>query len=162
MRRSGRTFYFSVDCLQSFRSFLHKLHGLDADKQLGAMVWQEFSGPIRVLLDNPYVFESFWDFHRGELSEEQWQERFAKGKSRAHRLLEQGDTPELLALLLQRIYTLRNQLVHGGATWNSQINRAQVQDCANLMGQIVPVVVEIMMAHPEALWGEACYPVIKD
>lgn len=50
--------------------------------------------------------------------------------------------------------------MHGGATWNSTTNRAQVQDCANLMGQIVPVVVEIMMAHPEAAWGEACYPVI--
>jgi len=28
------------------------------------------------------------------------------------------------------------------------------------MAHIVPVVVEIMMAHPEAVWGETCYPVV--
>ncbi|MBO1996800.1 hypothetical protein J4714_13045 [Staphylococcus epidermidis] len=56
---------------------------------------------------------------------------------RAHRLLELGDTPELLALIFQRIYTLRNQLVHGGATWNSQINRAQYR-IAPTSGKLVP------------------------
>ena len=100
---------------EAFRAFLQKLHGLDTEKQLAALVWKEFSGPIRVLLDNPYVFESFWNFHRGELSEEQWQERFTKGKRRAHRLLETNDTPELLALVFQRIYTLRQHHGQAGA-----------------------------------------------
>ena len=95
------------------------------------------------------------------MSEEQWQERFTKGKHRAHRLLETNDTSELLALVFQRIYTLRNQLVHGGATWNSQINRAQVQDCANIMGKLVPVVIDLMMSSPDTIWGEACYPVVN-
>lgn len=109
----------------SFRAFLHKLHGLDAHRRLDDLVWHTFSGPIRILLA-------------------------------------QGHTPELLALVFQRIYTLRNQLMHGGATWNSQVNRAQVQDCANLMGQLVPVVMDVMLSHPEATWGAASYPVIND
>ena len=25
---------------------------------------------------------------------------------------------------------------------------------------LVPLVIEIMMDHPETLWGEACYPVV--
>lgn len=144
----------------SFDAFLHKLHGLDAHQKLDDLVWNTFSGPIRILLDNPYVFASFWDHQRGEIDSATWQERLAAGKRKATILLAQGHTPELLALVFQRIYTLRNQLMHGGATWNGQTNRAQVQDCAKLMGQIVPVVVEIMMAHPETLWGEACYPVV--
>ena len=146
---------------ESFNAFLSKLHTLDVHKQLDDLVWHTFSGPIRVLLDNPYVFESFWRFHRGEIDDATWQQRLAAGKRQAAILLAKGHTPELLALVLQRIYTLRNQLMHGGATWNGQTNRAQVQDCANLMGHIVPVVVEIMMAHPEAVWGEACYPVVN-
>ena len=145
---------------ESFTAFLRKLHALDGSKKLDDLVWNTFSGPIRVLLDNPYVFESFWSFQRGDIDESTWKERQAAGKRKAAILLAQGHTPELLALVFQRIYTLRNQLMHGGATWNSQINRAQVLDCANLMGQIVPVVVEIMLAHPEAIWGEACYPVV--
>ena len=137
--------------LESFTTFLRKLHALDSDKKLDHMVWNTFSRPIRVLLDNPYVFESFWSFQRGDIDEATWKERQAAGKRKAALLLSQGHTPELLALVFQRIYTLRNQLMHGGATWNSQTNRAQVLDCANLMGWIVPVVVEIMLAHPEAL-----------
>ena len=144
----------------SFDGFLQKLHQLDETQRLDDMVWHTFSGPIRVLLDNPYVFASFWRFQRGDLDEAAWQKHFAKGKQQAAQLLAQGQTPQLLSLVLRRIYILRNQLMHGGATWNGKINRAQVQDCANIMGQLVPVVLEIMMSHPEALWGEACYPVV--
>ena len=80
----------------SFQQFLHKLHQLDTSKQLDHLVWEEFSGPIRVLLDNLYVFESFWDYHRGLLAEAQWQEHLANGKQRALILLAKGNTPEWL------------------------------------------------------------------
>lgn len=146
---------------ETFRAFLRKLHALDSEKKLDALVWKEFSGPLRILLDNPYVFESFWDFHRGLISEADWQDRFSRGKQRAHKLLAQGQTPELLALVFQRIYTLRNQLMHGGATWNSMVNRAQLQDCVNLMSKLVPVVIEIMLNSSDTIWGDACYPVIQ-
>ena len=114
-----------------------------------------------MLLDNPYVFESFWEFHRGNLPEPEWKERLAKGKKTAAILLTKGNTPELLGLLFQRIYTLRNQLMHGGATWNGSVNRAQIQDCVNVMGKLVPVVIDIMLNSPDTLWGDACYPVVK-
>ncbi|MGE8396257.1 MAG: hypothetical protein ACN6NT_01475 [Comamonas sp.] len=29
------------------------------------------------------------------------------------------------------------------------------------LAHIVPVVVDIMMTHPEAVWGEACYRVVE-
>ena len=146
---------------EAFRIFLQKLQTLDTAKQLETLVWNEFSGPIRVLLDNTYVFESFWEFHRGNLPEPEWKERLAKGKKTAAILLTKGNTPELLGLLFQRIYTLRNQLMHGGATWNGSVNRAQIQDCVNLMGKLVPVVIDIMLNSPDTLWGDACYPVVE-
>ena len=147
---------------ETFQAFLQKLHGLDREKQLDSLVWKEFSGPVRILLDNPYVFESFWDFHRGLITEADWQARFTRGKQRAHKLLAQGHTPELLAVVFQRIYTLRNQLMHGGATWNSMVNRAQLQDCVNLMSKLVPVVIEIMLNGSDTIWGDACYPVVSN
>jgi hypothetical protein len=147
---------------ENFRQFWHKLHALDGGQQLSRLMWTEFSGPVRVLLDNPYVFESFWDFHRGNLSEADWKARLAKGKQAAAVLLAQGDTPALLGLVFQRIYTLRNQLMHGGATWDSEVNRNQLRDCVNLMTKLVPVVIAIMMSSPNALWGDAVYPVVQD
>ena len=71
------------------------------------------------------------------------------------------DTVSVLSIVLSRIYTLRNQLVHGGATWGSKVNREQLRDCANFMAKLVPLVIEVMMDHPEALWGDAVYPVVE-
>ena len=50
------------------------------------LVWSEFSGSIRVLLDNPYVFQSFWDHQNGKITEQQWCERFATGVEHSRHL----------------------------------------------------------------------------
>jgi hypothetical protein len=145
----------------TFRAFLQKLVDLDAGRgRIEELVWREFPGSIRLLLDNPYVFQDFWGFHNGSLPEEEWQRRFAEAKRAAHRALGDRDTATVLGVVLSRIYTLRNQLMHGGATWNSSVNRDQIRDCTSLMGKLVPLVIEIMLDHPEALWGDACYPVV--
>ena len=31
----------------------------------------------------------------------------------------------------------------------------------NMHGKLVPVIIELMMAHPDTLWGDACYPVVE-
>lgn len=46
-----------------FRGFLEKLSGLDAGRQQGELVWNEFPRSIRVLLNNRFVFQPFWDYH---------------------------------------------------------------------------------------------------
>ena len=55
---------------------------------------------------------------------------------------------------------LRNQLVHGGATWNSAVNRDQVRDGAAILGFLVPVFVDVMMDNPHEDWGRPFYPVV--
>lgn len=52
-------------------------------------------------------------------------------------------------------------MIHGGATWDSSVNRDQVRDCVGFMGKLVPLVIEVMLDHPETLWGNACYPVVE-
>ena len=145
---------------QTFRAFLDKLASLDAERRLEALVWNEFPGSIRLLLDNPYVFQEFWSFHNGVIPEDQWKHSFAAAKRAAKAALGNRDTVSVLSIVLSRIYTLRNQLMHGGATWNSAVNREQIRDCNQLMARLVPAVIEIMLDHPEAPWGDACYPVV--
>ena len=146
---------------ETFKAFLEKLCELDAHQQIEQLVWQEFSGSIRILLDTPFVLQSFWDYHSGKISEAQWKERLAQGKKMATQALASSNTPQLLGVVFNRLYTLRNQLIHGGATWNSSVNRKQLKDCANLLGKLVPVIIELMMTHPDTLWGDACYPVVE-
>ena len=70
------------------------------------------------------------------------------------------DTQKLLGIMFDRLYTLRNQLLHGGATWNSNINRSQISQGAEIMEQMVPIVIHLMMSDSQQAWGEACYPVV--
>ena len=70
------------------------------------------------------------------------------------------DTKKVLAVLFERLYVLRNQMVHGGATWNSSVNRSQVRDGARILGDVVPIVIHLMMENPHQVWGEPCYPVV--
>lgn len=145
----------------TFRDFLQKLCDLDHLHQLEALTWDEFPKSIRLLLDNHYVFQNFWDYHNGKITEQDWKDAFSKSKAAAGKALGKRDTTAVLGIVLNRIYTLRNQLIHGGATWSSGVNRDQIRDCVALMGKLVPVIVTIMMDHPGTLWGEGCYPVVE-
>ncbi|WP_265475000.1 hypothetical protein [Mergibacter septicus] len=62
-------------------------------------------------------------------------------------------TCKILPITFSRLYTLRNQIVYGGATWNGSVNRDQRRDAINLMQYFVPSVIDIMMDNPEELWG---------
>ena len=114
-----------------------------------------------MLLQHPYVIHDFWNSHNGTLPTNDWKVRFADANRAAQVALGKHDTVTVLNVVLSRIYTLRNQLIHGGATWRSGVNRDQLRDCVNFMGKLVPLIIEIMMDHPETLWGEACYPVVR-
>jgi hypothetical protein len=142
--------------------FLQRLIDCDREQQLYMLVWEQFSGPIRLLIDNEYVFQPFWDYQKGRLEEQTWQQRFAASKHAAHQALRDVDTRKILAVMFDRLYCLRNQLVHGGATWNSGVNRSQVKDGANILGQFVPLTILLMMQHPRMNWGEPSYPVLDN
>lgn len=145
----------------AFTSFLKKLCELDSRRRIENTVWQEYPSAIRNLLNNPFVFKSFWDSRNGRITEEEWQARFANSKRRAAQALGDRDTAGVLGEVFNRLYTLRNQLIHGGATWGGKINREQLRDCVNLLGKLVPLIIDTMMSNPETLWGDAVYPVVE-
>ena len=145
---------------ESFSKFIEKLLALDNENELSDIVWQEFSGSIRVLLNNPFVFQPFWEYQNGSIDEDEFKTRFASAQSSAARALGNAKTNVVLRLVLQRLYTLRNQLIHGGATWNSSVNREQLRDANCLLHKLVPALIDIMMRNPDELWGDANYPVV--
>mgnify|MGYP007112264769 CR=1 FL=1 len=108
------------------RQFLDVLIGLDPARRLHGALFGQFTGPIRTLLDNRFVFEPFWTALREHDASNAWETAFAGSRKKALASIMQGDTATLLSVVFDRLYVLRNQLVHGGATWSSQVNRAQV------------------------------------
>lgn len=141
-------------------SFNQSLVAIDNEKALHSILFQKFPGPIRTLLDNKYVFEPFWKALREYDSSNRWEESFANSRKAALTAIVDGDTAKLLSIVFDRLYVLRNQLVHGGATWNSKVNRAQLKDGTAIMLAITPIVLGLMLDHPEMDFGEIMYPVL--
>ena len=71
------------------------------------------------------------------------------------------NTNKVLAIVFDRLYALRHQLVHVGATWNSAVNRSQVLDGAEILNFNVPIAIHLMMERPHQLWGDPCYRVVS-
>ena len=106
----------------------------DAERRIYNDIWEGFAGPIRVLMQNRYVFNPFWQHHNGIEGYEDWEKRFEASWAGAFaRSFAAQDTARTLSFVFDRLYVLRNQLVHGGATWNSAVNRDQVRDGASIL-----------------------------
>jgi len=142
--------------------FLHRLIDSDREQLLYQAIWEHFPKSIRLLLTNRYVFQPFWDYHNGLMAEQDWIERFERSQNAVNRALGRMNTKKVIAIIFERLYVLRNQIVHGGSTWNSGANRSQVRDGAQILGFVVPIVINLMMDQPNQLWGSPCYPVVEE
>lgn len=141
-------------------AFLARLLRLDTGRHLHAALFGQFTGPIRTLIDNRFVFEPFWRALREHDASGSWETSFAAAKKRALDAVMANDTATLLSIVLDRLYVLRNQLIHGGATWDGATNRAQLRDGTAILGTLVPQVIELMMAGGDEAWGGAAFPVV--
>ena len=145
----------------AFLDFFGKLVALDHEKRIYRAVWQRFTGPVRMLMENRYVFNPFWQHHNGIDGYEDWEERFKASAKSFAQAFQAGDTARVLSFVFDRLYVLRNQLIHGGSTWNSGVNRAQVRDGAAILAFLLPVFVDLMMDNPDQDWGKPFYPVLE-
>lgn len=142
------------------KQFIDKLLGLDTDNKLHHALFSQFSGPIRTLVENKHVFEPFWRALREHDGSGTWEGSFVSSKKVAMRALMSKETGTLLSIVLDRLYVLRNQLVHGGATWGGMTNRAQVKDGAAILGTLVPIMLEVMMQAGGDDFDAIAYPVV--
>lgn len=141
-------------------AFLSSVTALDREGRLHRILFKDFSGPVRTLIANRYVFEPFWRALREQDGSEHWKTKLEKSQKAAMRAVLDAETPTVLGIVFDRLYVLRNQLVHGGATWASQINRDQVKDGTRILMSLVPVILDLMLDHPEADFGNILYPVV--
>ena len=145
----------------SFRSFFEMLVMLDKEQKIYNAVWKRYSQEIRLLLENKYVFAPFWQYQNGVSEYDNWEERLASSRRVIASALTQRDTSLILSVLFDRLYVLRNQVMHGGATWNSSVNRSQIRDGSAVMDTLLPIFIELMMDHPQREWGKPFYPVVS-
>ena len=144
---------------EDFPHYFRTLFNLDSDQRISDVVWEQCRHSIAALLHNEYIYEPLWnDPTNGGGGV--WKKRFKKDIATVDKALFNRDTLKILSILFKRLSTLRNQLMHGSATWESSVNRDQVLDGAAVMALLIPVFVKLMMEHPKVDWGPPYYPVV--
>jgi hypothetical protein len=122
--------------------------------------WIAFNAAYADELRNKFVFQPFWRYQNAP-GHQGWEAAFERSKRRVGHALTQKDTQTILSIVFDRLYVLRNQLVHGGATWNSRVNREQVRDGSRILAVLVPEFIDLMMDNPDEAWGAPYYPVVE-
>src|SRR6056300_1913376 len=152
--------YFDAE-RRIYKDFFEKILKYDKNEHVYNAIWKEFSGSVRSLLNNQYIFGPFWNFQNGHEGFDNWEVKFNESKSIALKALQNKNTLMILEILFDRLYTLRNQILHGGATWNSKVNRSQVQDGQSIIGFLIPNFLQIMMDNQNENWGKLVFPVVE-
>lgn len=152
---------------ERFSDFLKEILRQDQGNTIKDILWKTYSGPIRILLNNQYVYGPFWDWVRGSERGRNWRERFERHRRDANLKLAKSDVHGVLMEVFMRLYVLRNQIFHGGATFASGWGRDQVRDGSRIMAALVPEILRIMQADIEAnpdsdTWGKVTYPRINE
>ena len=141
----------SVTEMEHLRGFLELIVDLDQEQALYESARENYAA-IELLIDNEYIFHHYW-------GDSDWERAFRFERAKTLRALNEGATADVLEIVLRRLYTLRNQLLHGGATWQGSLNRQQVDEGAAMLGAFVPRFVLLMMnnQHRHQQWGSPPY-----
>ena len=152
---------------EKFTKFFYEVVRRDREGIIRNILWEQYSGPVRVLLRNKYVFKPFWESVRGAPGDPEWKQQFDKEKRHANRALANGNVDRVLEIVFLRLYVLRNQMFHGGTTFAEGWGRDQIRDGSRIMAALVPAILAIMRAdiaaNPDTdAWGKVAYPRINE
>ena len=131
----------------------------DKDRHIYEYIWKTFSSKIRLVLRNQYLSASFWKNYNN--NREIWADEQEKLKKKVNKALANQDSVSIMIILFDRLYVLRNQIFHGHSTWNSKVNREQLNLCTTLLAEIIPIFMTIMLRNPSVDWGKLVVPVLN-
>lgn len=138
-----------------WRQFLDHVLAIDQTGHIRGMLEAQRQ-LVMDILDDPYLSSYFWedpgDVRAGKSK---------KAKFDARTWYLDGNWPMILDRVVERIYLLRCQLVHGAATHNSSLNRTSLRRCIPMLRHLLNAVLLVMIDHgADEDWGAMCYPPI--
>ena len=110
------------------------------------------------LLDDEYLSGYFWQ--EPSASRARQSRRAAHD---AHTWYIEKRWTMVLDEILDRVYLMRCQLVHGAATYGGKLNRTSLKRCVMMMQRLLPALLLVWIDHgADEDWGPMCYPPMGD
>ena len=141
---------------ESWRAFVDRVLKLDCDSHVpGAL--REHKRLVMSLLEDEYLSSFFW--------QEPSAKRAGQSRKTAYNAqswyIEQRWTV-VLDEILDRVYLMRCQLVHGAATYGGKLNRTSLRRCVMMMQRLLPALLLVWIDHgADEDWGPMCYPPVR-
>lgn len=140
---------------EAFGAFIAAICDIDHAGRLGHLVVKKQLAVLR-LIQNKFLYDKFWR----EPEEDHDKALHKQVKALLPRINRRDPCP-ILQTAFERLWILRNQLMHGAATKGSSLNRRTLNSGADLLCDLLPEMLGIMIEHGVTRdWGEVCFPPI--
>jgi hypothetical protein len=138
---------------ESWRAFVSRILRLDSDGYVPAAL-REHKRLVMSLLEDEYLSSFFWQEPSTRRARQS-----RKSAYNAHTWYIEQRWTTVLDEILDRVYLMRCQLVHGAATYGGKLNRTSLKRCVMMMQRLLPVVLLVWIDHgAQEDWGPMCYP----
>ena len=149
---------------KQYQGYLRRIVGHDLERTITGICIR-LGNDIYSLVENEFSYELFWKFgHRPESQGNNWKKQFDNQCRRLCTELKNKstmDTKEILYIIFDRIYCVRNQIIHGSTTkGDNSTGISQTKSSATIMNELIPTFVRLMENTPyEAdTWSLPSYP----
>jgi hypothetical protein len=131
--------------------FLNRLAGLDGDRLMQSAT--RIRPFLRELVGCKYLYFCYWR------NMPDWPESLQRDITAFGKAMERRGVGRVYSLAFDRLYVMRLQLLHGGATFGSRVNRKTLQLCEVVLRHLMYGILEVMIERGSGTdWGEASYP----
>lgn len=125
----------------SMNAFVTRTLNLDANGSLENLLC-EHRPLVMQILDDEHLVHYYW-----KEPDETAARRARRARHQAPGWYYEGRWAMLLTCVLERIYLLRCQIMHGAATMGSSLNRDVLESCTDMLGHLLPVLLRIFIDH---------------
>ena len=149
-----------------YKVYLEKITRLDYNNSIRNTLKPVYGPHISPLLHTRYMYGIYWKDDLDQTTKNQtdtrWEEKRKNlTKTISAGLTTSGDINHALNCVFDLLYVLRNQLIHGLATYHGSVNREQVRHGAMILARAVPCFATLMLGYPDQDWGQSPYPPIN-
>ncbi len=148
----------------AFKSFIEKIVSLDSVNLLASVVCGKYAMRISFLVENKFTFQKYWDFTKGVEEASDWKRSLSASVKKYNDCRICMDVSTILSIVFDRLYVLRNQLMHGGSSCGSKLNRETIDDAVGFLSDLIPSMLLVMMMNykKDHDWGELFYVPVKE
>lgn len=138
---------------QRWKEFLTQILAIDSSQHIQSVL-VEHKRLVLAILGNAYLNRYFW-----AEPTEQSKGRCERGEIQAHSWYVEKRWLVITEQVLERVYLLRCQVIHGAATCGSQLNREALKHCTTMLRWLLPAILRVWIDHgSDCDWGPMCYP----